>query len=64
MALTNHCPFPSVIHPLARISQLLPSPFRVPGRRVQVLVAEDLSQADQIVAIVVQVLVAGLTNGE
>ena len=46
----------SIIQPLSRLSQLLRSPLRVSGRRVEILVAEDLSEADKIIASVGKIL--------
>ncbi len=46
----------SVDQPLRSLAQLFARPLRVAGRRVQILMAEDLGQADQIVAIVGKVL--------
>lgn len=48
----------SIRHPLRRFGQLLTGPLRVPRRRRQVFVAEDLSQRHQIVLVVCQELVA------
>jgi hypothetical protein len=40
-----------------RVSQLLVAALRVPGRRVQILVSQDLRQRHEIVAVVGQKLV-------
>ena len=44
----------SVIQPLDYLAKLLPSPLRVSGRGLQVLVARDLREGTQIVAVVGQ----------
>ena len=45
-----------VIQLLRRLPQLLLSPLGISGRRVQIFMAEDLSQADQIIARVRKIL--------
>ena len=56
--ITPPQPRSSIIHLLARLGQLALGPLRVAGRRVQVLMAEDLGEADQIVAVVVKELMS------
>ena len=47
----------SVAQPIRRFTKLILSPLRVPGGRVQILVAEDLGQTHKIILIVSQELV-------
>ena len=46
----------SVIHPLGRIAELLLRPLGIASRGVEVFVAEDLGEGDQIVFVVFEEL--------
>jgi hypothetical protein len=54
---SNHYLFPSVIESVGGFRKLLARPPRVPGRRVQVFVAEKLGKSNQVVPVVRQKLV-------
>jgi hypothetical protein len=49
--------YPSIIQSLSSLSQLPVTPFRVPCRRIQILVTENLRQPHQIVPVIGEKLV-------